>query len=82
MMVVSVQFQGAQREVTRKREIEVPVSRDARVKDVIAYVKGCYPELTLTRKEVLITVNNTVSNKNHVLKSNDKITFVPHIGGG
>jgi molybdopterin converting factor small subunit len=81
-MVVSVQFFGIQRELTRKHEIEIPISKDFQVKDVIRYLKHCYPDLALSQEEVLITVNNTVSNLNHILKSRDKITFLPHIGGG
>jgi molybdopterin converting factor small subunit len=81
-MFVSVQFHGIQRVVTRVEEIQVPVSDDALLEDVIGYIKDCYPDLTLSEGMVRVLVNNNLSKLNHNLNSNDKITFLPHIGGG
>ena len=81
-MVVSVQFHGAQRAATQSKEIQVPLSRDRRVSDVLLYIKNCYPGLELNGNDFLVTVNNRVSTMNHLLNPDDKITFLPHIGGG
>lgn len=81
-MVVSVQFHGVQRALTQSNEIHVPLPEDRRVSDVLIYVKKSYPELELNGNDFLVTVNNKISSINEVLNPNDKITFLPHIGGG
>ena len=81
-MVVSVQFHGAQRALTQSNEIRVPLSGERRVSDVLLYIKNSYPELELNGSDFLVTVNNKVSTMNGTLNPNDKITFLPHIGGG
>jgi len=81
-MVVSVQFHGGQRALTRTHEIQVPLQEDGRVSDVFVYVKNRYPDLKLSQEAVLVSVNDKVSTMNHVLNSADRITFLPHIGGG
>jgi molybdopterin converting factor small subunit len=81
-MVVSVQFCGVQRALTQVHEIQVPILKNDRVSDVLVYVRDWYPELPLSEEGVLVTVNNNISTMNHILNPNDKITFLPHIGGG
>lgn len=81
-MVVSVQFYGAQRALTKTSEILVPLQKDGRVSDIFRHVRSWYPDLKLSKKDVLVSVNNKVSRMDHVLMANDKIAFLPHIGGG
>ena len=81
-MVVSVAFLGAQRALTRTGAIEVPISGRERVRDVFDYVMGCYPELPLVETGVVVTVNSKVSTIDHVLSPDDRVAFLPHIGGG
>jgi molybdopterin converting factor small subunit len=81
-MVVSVQFCGVHRTLTKRHEIQVPIFENGRVSDVFVYVRGQYPELPLSETDTLVTVNNNVSTMDHVLYPDDKITFLPHIGGG
>jgi molybdopterin converting factor small subunit len=82
VMVVSVKFYGVHRALTSTREIQVPLLKDGRVSDVISHIKGCFPALQLSEKDVLVSVNNKVSHMDQVLMADDKITFLPHIGGG
>lgn len=81
-MVVSVSFNGLQRKMTRTDKIQVPLSDRTRVGDVLRYIKESYPDLPLNEDDVLVTVNNHVSSLDHDLQENDKISFIPHIGGG
>jgi molybdopterin converting factor small subunit len=81
-MVVSVDFCGAQRALTRTDKIEVQLSGKTRVKDIFIYIRKKYPDLSLSKKAVLATVNQELADFNRVLRANDKVSFLPHIGGG
>ena len=81
-MVVSVNFHTPQRRLTRTDRIDVPIVAGDRVTDVLRYLKECYPDLTLTEDTVLVTVNDRISSLDQTLKARDRISFVPHIGGG
>ncbi|MDY6970970.1 MAG: MoaD/ThiS family protein [Thermodesulfobacteriota bacterium] len=81
-MVISVQFHGTQRKLTRTSEIRVPVHEDCRVSDVFVHVKNRYPDLLLSQEDVWVSVNNLMSTMNQILNPDDRITFLPHIGGG
>ena len=81
-MFVSVQFHGIQRALIQTNEIRVPILKNGLVRDVFLYVRDSYPDLPLNEKEVLVSVNNKVKTMDHILSPDDKITFLPHIGGG
>lgn len=81
-MYVSVQFYGAQRAVTRTDTIQIPIFGGGRVIDVLHYLIKEYPELSLNEEGVMIAVNNTVTDIHQLLSADDKIAFLPHIGGG
>jgi len=82
LMTVSVQFHGHHRVMTRTSEIRMPLSKDTRVKDVITYVSDLYPGLRLNDSKILVVVNNSITTMDHTLNPNDKITFLPPVGGG
>jgi molybdopterin converting factor small subunit len=81
-MVVSIQFSGGLRTLTRKDEITVRCLDEARVIDVFRYVKSSYPNLLLREADIFVTVNDKITDLNHNLRANDRIGFLPHIGGG
>jgi len=81
-MTVSVQFHGHHRLTTRTKEIRIPLSEDTRVEDVITYVSHRYPDLKLATSKVLVLVNNSITAMDRALNPNDKITFLPPVGGG
>ncbi len=81
-MIVSVQFHGVQRRLTQIDKIQITVLENECVSDVLSFLKSYYPYLSISEKEVLVTVNNNLSTMNHILSPNDKIAFLPHIGGG
>ena len=81
-MVVSVQFNGTQRALTRTKEIDVQLVNNGRVSDVLVHIKNCYPDLHLNEEGVLVTVNNKVASIDSVLNPHDRVAFLPHLGGG
>ena len=81
-MVVSVSFHGIQRQMTRKKELQVSLSDGSQVSQVIEYIKKRFPELAIRSEGLLITVNGCVSGTNQELKQEDQISLLPHIGGG
>lgn len=81
-MNVSVDFTGFQRTLTRVQSIKVPLLENMRVSDVLRHIKERFPQLALRESQVFVVVNNDVSVKDRVLKSDDRISIFPHIGGG
>jgi molybdopterin converting factor small subunit len=82
-MIISVSFLGPQRTLAQTDRINVPLSSRMRVvADLFNYVRDRYPDLSLSKGEVLVTVNNQASSLDHKLQANDEISFMPHIGGG
>jgi molybdopterin converting factor small subunit len=81
-MTVTVQFHGLHRMTTRTNEIRMPISENTRVRDVITYISDRYPDLELKDGRVLIVVNNELTPIDRTLSPNDKISFLPPLGGG
>ena len=81
-MNVSVDFTGFQRTLTKVQSVKVPLLEDMRVSDVLQYIRERFPQLALEESEVFVVVNNDVSVKDRPLKSDDRISIFPHIGGG
>lgn len=82
-MFVSICFLGLQRRLVNLDNVKIPISeRMQHVSDLFSYVNNRYPELALSRENVLVTVNNIESSFEYKLKANDEILFMPHISGG
>ena len=81
-MVVSVRFDGTQRKTTRTDQIHVPLIKKERVNELLERIKEKYPDLQLNEKHIMATVNNRVCPWDQILEADDKISFIPHIGGG
>lgn len=81
-MVVSIEFFGIQRTVTKTGGIDVPISEKTSVTDVLQHVRGKYPDLPLDEKMILIVVNQEMASLDTMLKANDTVSFIPSIGGG
>ena len=81
-MVVSVEFFGMQRVVTKTDGIDMPVTDNMMVHDVLEHVRSRYPALRLDEKMILITVNQRMAPLDMVLRANDTVSFLPFISGG
>lgn len=81
-MVISINFHGQQRLVTRRGEMQISLSKGTRVDHVLEAVQERFPKLPLQKEDLIITVNDQVSTADHMLKESDKVSLLPHIGGG
>ena len=82
-MFVSITFLGLQRRLINSNNIKVKISEKIQhISDLFNYLMDNYPELSLTRDSIMVTVNNVESSFDYRLKENDEVLFLPHIGGG
>jgi molybdopterin converting factor small subunit len=82
LMYVSVTFLGLLRAQAQTDQIQVPLSKDTRVVDILSYIRECYPHLPFLDDGVLVAVNNKLSSMERILKNKDNVTFLPFLGGG
>ena len=81
-MMVSVKFFGMQRVVTKKDTINIPITGEMTVNEVLEYVKNLYPNLNLDEEMLFVTVNQEKASLDRLLSADDTISFLPHISGG
>ena len=81
-MVVSVHFLGLHRKLTRAGEVKVPLPGETRVDDLLRHLNERYPGLLLNPEDFIVSVNDQMSGPDQILKANDNIAILPHIGGG
>ena len=81
-MIVSIEFLGMQRIVTKTSSIDMPITEKTRVNDALEYVRHQYPDLHLDEGMVIITVNQEIATPDRILKANDNVSFLPFISGG
>ena len=81
-MVVSVHFLGLHRKLAKADKIKIPLTEESRVDDLLSYLEEQYPELSLSGDDFIVSVNDRMSEPDQVLKADDNIAIVPHIGGG
>lgn len=81
-MVVSIDFYGTQRAVTKTGGIDMPITEKTRVMDALRYIRHQYPNLSLDERRVLITVNQEMASPDRLLRANDTVSFLPFICGG
>ena len=81
-MVVSIEFLGMQRVITRTDGIDMPITETTSVNDALQYVRHRYPNLQLDEGKLLITVNQEIASTDRMLAANDTVSFLPFISGG
>ena len=81
-MIVSIEFFGMQRVVTKTHGIDMPITEKTRVNDALEYVRCQYPDLRLDERMILITVNHEIASLDRILRANDTVLFLPFISGG
>ena len=81
-MVVSIEFLGVQRIVTKTNGMGMPITEKTRVKDALEYVKHQFPDLNLDIETTLVTVNHNKASLDRILRANDVVSFLPFISGG
>ena len=73
---------GTQRNLTGRYTLEIPVTDYPEAGDALEYISHLFPSLYINRYNTTITVNGEISPADRLLKSGDKIVFLPIIGGG
>ena len=81
-MMVSVKFLGMQRVVTKKDSVNIPITGEMTVKDILELVKNLYPGLNLDEEMLFVTVNQEKADLDRLLMADDTVSFLPHISGG
>jgi len=81
-MVVSIEFLGMQRGVTKTDSIDMPITEKTRVNDALEYVRHHFPALPLDERMMLVTVNREMVTLDRILRANDIVSFLPFISGG
>ncbi len=81
-MVVSIEFFGTQRAITQTPRMDMPITENTRVNDVLECVRHQYPTLHLDEEMILITVNQEIASLDRSLRDNDTVSFLPFISGG
>ena len=81
-MVVSVHFLGHHRKLARAEKITIPLSEETRVRELLGHLNYQYPELSLNNDDFIVSVNDRLSGPDQILKADDIIAILPHIGGG
>ena len=81
-MVVSIEFFGTQRVITKTDSIDMPITEKTMVHDALEYLRHHYPALHLKEGMILIIVNQEMASADRILQANDKVSFLPLIGGG
>jgi molybdopterin converting factor small subunit len=81
-MKVSIEFFGAQRVITKTDRIDMPITEDTTVHDVLEYVKRRYHAPQLDKRMVIVTINRQITSLDRVLSTGDTVSFLPFISGG
>lgn len=81
-MTVSIKFLGMQRVVTKKDSINIAVTGEMTVKDILESLRNLYPNLNLDEEMLFVTVNQEKASLDRLLSADDTVSFLPHISGG
>jgi molybdopterin converting factor small subunit len=81
-MVVLIELFGTQRDIAKMEKVNMPITEKTMVRDALEYIRNLFPDLPLDENLVLTTVNHELAPLDMLLKSNDTVCILPHIGGG
>jgi molybdopterin converting factor small subunit len=81
-MSVSIELFGMHRDIAQIEKVAMPITEKTKVRDALDYIRNKYPKLTLDKDSILTTVNHELAPPDRLLKADDTICIIPHIGGG
>jgi len=81
-MVVTIELFGIFRDIAKIDKINMPITGKTLVSDALEYIGTKYPALPLDKASLLISVNHEMVSQDKLLRPDDVICFLPHIGGG
>jgi molybdopterin converting factor small subunit len=80
--IVTIELLGIQRTIAGIDSISMPLGEKDLAKDVLCFLREKFPEMDLDEKKLHIVVNHEVVSPERVLKANETVCLIPHIGGG
>ncbi len=81
-MKVLIEFFGTHRSVTKIDKVEMPINGGTHVRDAINFVRNKYPDLPIEEASIMVTVNHELASQDRLLRADDNVCILPHIGGG
>jgi molybdopterin converting factor small subunit len=81
-MFVLIELFGMQRDIAKIEKVDMYITEKTLVRDALEYIRKLYPDLLLDENSILTTVNYELAPPDRLLKANDTICILPHIGGG
>ena len=81
-MVVTIEFFGTQRSIAGSDSTIMQIKGQATGADALNHIKATYPDLQLNENVMLAAVNHHIVSLGTILKADDRVCFVPAIGGG
>ncbi len=79
---VTIELLGIQRVIAGIDSIKMPIGERTIAKEVLRFLSANFPEMELDDKKLQLAVNDELVYPERVLKANDTVCLIPHIGGG
>ena len=81
-MKVRAQFYAQLRDVVGSREMDVDLTQEATVRDLLEQIYAQQPDLRPHDKSILISVGLEFVDRTYKLKSGDEVSIMPPVQGG
>ena len=81
-MRVKIKLFSVFREAVGKKEIELSMEKNCRVRDVIHMLGEEYPAIKKFIEFAIVSINHEYADENSLVKNGDEIAIFPPIGGG
>mgnify|MGYP001159520412 FL=1 len=81
-MKVTVKTFAALRDIIGSANVEIDVSSDATVREVLRAVNELYPKMDKIASQIMIAVNMEYVDLDHAVHQNDEVALIPPVSGG
>ena len=81
-MKVTVKTFAALRDIIGSANVEIDVSSDATVREVLRVVNELYPKMDKIASQIMIAVNMEYVDLDHAVHQNDEVALIPPVSGG
>tara|TARA_Y100000590_G_scaffold58319_1_gene61629 strand:- start:2433 stop:2684 length:252 start_codon:yes stop_codon:yes gene_type:complete len=81
-MKVTVKTFAALRDIIGSANVEIDVSSDATVREVLRVVNELYPKMDKIASQIMIAVNMEYVDLDHTVHQNDEVALIPPVSGG
>ena len=81
-MKVTVKTFAALRDIIGTANVEIDVSSDASVREVLRVDNELYPKMDKIASQIMIAVNMEYVDLDHTVHQNDEVALIPPVSGG